>query len=263
MDCQHCNKQFSSKSNLVKHQQTAKYCIKLQQEVKPEEFPCIGCDKTLCSKFRLQTHQEKCEKYKDIDKIRQLETMLDQANTMLQTKDSTIEKLERHIESLEDRLMKIAMKSTKTTNNITTNIQQNFTPITDERLAEDANNLTIEHLVGGGESIANIFLNGSLKNNALCTDVSRRVLHLKDGDGNIIKDVNVLYTTKRAFSSIVNKAREIKNKCGEVIDTDDDYQIERLGRVMSVVGEIGQTIGGKSTEVGSDFAKAVCLGSVS
>ena len=266
MDCQYCKKQFKTKITLSKHQQTVKSCIKLQNENKPQEFRCSECGKTLCNKFRLQTHQKICEKRGEIDKIRELEMIIEQYKITMALKNSDaekqIEKLEKHIETLEDKLMKIAMKTTNKTTNIISNIQQNFTPITDEKLSEDSKKLTLAHLVKGGEAIANIFLDGSLKNNALCTDISRKILHLKDGDGKLVKDVNAGGITKRAFSSMIGIARDIKNKCGEDIDTNDDNQIEKFGKVMNVFGEISQAISGKTNDTSSDFAKAVCIGSV-
>jgi hypothetical protein len=87
-------------------------------------------------------------------------------------------------------------------------------------------------------------------------------MHHKDENGKLIKDVNALIITKRAFSSLMTFAKEIKNKLGEDIDTDDDDQIETLGKVMCVVGEMGQTIAGQTTETSADFAKAVCHGTV-
>ena len=261
MNCQFCEKQFSTKSNLVKHQQTVKSCIKIQETKKAPEFICEGCGRKLCDNYRLQHHIKICKKYSENNKIRQLETVIDQYRITLDLKNEALEKLEKHIENLEDKLMKIAMRTTKTTN-ITTNIQQNFTPITDEKLAEDSQKLTLDHLVGGGETLAGIFLEGSLKDNALCSDISRQILHLKDGNGNLIKDVNAVIITKRAFSSMIGLARDIKNKCGQNIDTNDDYELEILGKVMSVVGEMSQAISGHTNDVSSDFAKAVCVGSV-
>jgi len=268
MDCQFCKKQFSTKGNLLNHQRTAKYCLQIQEENKPQEFICMGCNKTLCTKYRLQQHQKICGKYTEKDRISKLELIIQESKTIITLKDKELEnsakhiqQLQKHIEGLEDKLMKIAMKSTKTTNNNISIQQQNFTAITDENLAQDARKLTLEHIVGGGETIASVFLDGSLKNNALCTDISRRILYLKDEEGNLIKDPNAITITKRAFSSLIGHAKEIKNKCRENIDTDDDDQIETLAKAMSVVGEIGQTISGKSTEVSTDFAKAVCHGS--
>jgi hypothetical protein len=175
--------------------------------------------------------------------------------------ENQVEKLENHVKELENKLFEIALKSKgKTT--ITTNIQQNFTPITDEKLSEDSKKLTLAHLVGGGEKIATVFLDGSLKNNAICTDISRRILHLKDGDGKLVKDVNACNITKRVFSSALGIAKDIKNKYGDDIDTNDDAQIEMFGKVMCVFGEMSQAISGQSNEVSNDFAKAVCIGSI-
>ena len=260
MNCQFCEKSFSTKSNLVKHQQTVKSCIKIQETYK-SEFRCKSCDKKLCSNQTLNFHQKICRKYQDVDKIRQLESIIEQYKITMSLKDIEIEKLEKSVENLQEKLMKIAMKTNKTTN-IIANIQQNFTPITDEKLLEDSKKLTLAHLVGGGEKLANIFLDGSLKNNAVCTDISRKILHLKDGDGKLVKDINAGNITKRAFSSMIGIARDIKNKCGEDIDTNDDVQIERFGKVMNVFGEMSQAISGQSNVVSTDFAKAVCVGSI-
>jgi|694.fasta_scaffold52502_1 hypothetical protein len=255
MDCQFCRKSFSSKSNLSKHQQTTKYCIKLQPQNKPKSFICSGCNKELSTKQRLETHIQVCINYLDINRIKELEKIIE-------TKDTIIDELKTRIRELELDMKDVAIKAkSKTTNNNISIQQQNFTAITDENLAQDARKLTLEHIVGGGETIASVFLDGSLKNNALCTDISRRILYLKDEEGNLIKDPNAITITKRAFSSLIGHAKEIKNKCRENIDTDDDDQIETLAKAMSVVGEIGQTISGKSTEVSTDFAKAVCHGS--
>ena len=267
MDCQFCKKQFSTKGNLINHQRSTKYCIKIQESEKPMlEFICHGCDKRLSSNQSLKNHYKTCKKYPECDKIRQLErqieTLIEQHKITIAFKDSIIEKLEKSNENLQEKLMQIAMRTNKTTTNIISNIQQNFTPITDERLLEDSTKLTLDHLVGGGEAIANIFLEGSLKNNAICTDVSRKILHLKNENGKLVKDVNAGTITKRAFSSMLKIAREIKNKYGEGIDAKDDDQIEMFGKIMSVVGEMAHAISGQSNEVSSDFAKAVCIGSI-
>lgn len=257
MDCQFCEKSFSNKSNLLKHQQTTKYCIKLQAEKKPKSFICSGCNKELSTKQRLETHNKVCSEYSDINRIKELEKTIE-------FKDTIIDELKTRIRELELDMKDVAIKSkSKTTNNTNISIyEQNFTAITDERLAEDAKKITIDHIIGGGESIASVFLDGSLKDNAVCTDVARRIIHHKDENGNLIKDPNARILTKRAFSSLMIFAKAIKNKFGGDIDTDDDDQVEALGKVMCVVGEIGQTIEGQTTETSADFAKAVCHGTV-
>jgi hypothetical protein len=261
-------KKFSSKGTLVRHQKSIKYCVEQKLKAQSESFKCEACDKYLSTKHNLSIHQKTCQKVKNNNenRARDLEfkhllEKLGEKDIAVEKLENQVEKLENHVKELENKLFEIALKSKgKTT--ITTNIQQNFTPITDEKLAEDSKKLTLQHLAGGGEKIADIFLDGSLKNNAICTDVSRKILHLKDGDGKLVKDVNANIITKRAFSSMLGIARDIKNKYGEGIDANDDAQIEMFGKVMCVFGEISQAISGQSNDVSSDFAKAVCVGSI-
>ena len=261
MDCEFCKKQFSSKGNLRIHQKNTKYCLKIQEtKIISQEFICNGCEKKLCNNYRLRQHEKICKKYTEDNKIDTLEKIIEARDITIEQANITIDELKTRIRELELDMKDVAIKSKgKTT--ITTNIQQNFTPITDEGLAKDAEKLTLAHLVGGGEKLATIFLEGSLKNNAVCTDVSRKILHHKDGKGKIIRDVNAGNITKRAFTSMIVKARDIKNKCGEDIDTNDDEQIEEFGKAVSVVGEMSQAISGQNNEVSTDFAKAVCVGS--
>ena len=261
MDCEYCMKKFSSKGTLVRHQKTIKYCVEQKLKAQSECFKCDVCHKYLSTKYNLSIHQKTCQKVKNDNENRARDLELKYLREKLAEKDIALEKLENQVNELENKLFEIALKSKRKTT-ITTNIQQNFTPITDEKLAEDSKKLTLEHLVGGGEKIATIFLDGSLKNNAICTDISRKILHLKDGDGKLVKDVNACNITKRVFSSALEIARDIKNKYGDDIDTNNDAQIEMFGKVMCVFGEMSQAITGQTNDVSNDFAKAVCVGSI-
>ena len=37
MECTHCKKKFTNKSTLTRHQNTAKFCIKIQEETERKE----------------------------------------------------------------------------------------------------------------------------------------------------------------------------------------------------------------------------------
>ena len=210
MDCEYCMKKFSTKGTLERHQKTIKYCVEQKLKAQSACFKCEACDKYLSTNHNLSIHKKTCQKVKNDNEKRSRDLEFEHLLEKLAEKDIVVEKLENRIRELELDMKDVALKSKgKTT--ITTNIQQNFTPITDEKLAEDSKKLTLEHLVGGGEKIATIFLDGSLKNNAICTDISRKILHLKDGDGKLVKDVNACNITKRVFSSALEIARDIKN----------------------------------------------------
>ena len=61
--CQFCNKEFSSKSNLTAHLSKAKYCISKRNnpgEISVINYKCDFCKKSFTSKHFLLTHSEKC-----------------------------------------------------------------------------------------------------------------------------------------------------------------------------------------------------------
>lgn len=263
MDCQYCKKQFSTKSNLLKHQQTAKYCIKLQTENKPTEFICKGCSKTLCSKFRLQTHYQICEQYKEIDKTRQLEDVMEQNKNIIAIKDATIEKLENHVKELENKLFEIAIKAKGKTTTITNNIQQNFTPITDEKLKAEAINFTKEHLLLGGQGIARYAIEGPLKDNYLVTDVSRGNTQYMNEDGKIVLDPCSAALTKRICQSIVEPAQKINREVKSTLSGETpDLELTRAVLIEETVSDIRQASKGLENTVTREFAKTISKSNV-
>ena len=68
--CEYCKKTFISPGNMVKHQKTAKFCIKIQKELCSDieniEFVCELCNNTFSSNS-FKFHKISCsKKYKDI-----------------------------------------------------------------------------------------------------------------------------------------------------------------------------------------------------
>ena len=62
MACQYCKSIFSGNSALLLHQKSAKYCLKLQEDMKPKVYKCDACEKVLSTKHRLDTHKVICKK---------------------------------------------------------------------------------------------------------------------------------------------------------------------------------------------------------
>ena len=65
MQCEYCNKTFSTKGSLKTHQLTAKYCIRAQPGNQQAEvsFTCQGCNKEYSRRERFLTHQDQCVPY--------------------------------------------------------------------------------------------------------------------------------------------------------------------------------------------------------
>ena len=92
MECEYCQKVFSTKSNLSSHQKSAKYCLELQGEHKEEKnFKCEYCNKVLTQQKSLDVHIISCK-----EKKKKNEMMKDTENSLL------IKKLEYENESPRD-----------------------------------------------------------------------------------------------------------------------------------------------------------------
>lgn len=74
--CNFCNKTFSSQTNLSVHQKTAKYCLNIQNTLKPTEghspiieYKCTYCDKVLTTNTNLKAHLSSCKSKQEHDKM--------------------------------------------------------------------------------------------------------------------------------------------------------------------------------------------------
>ena len=63
--CEHCEKTFSSLSNLNHHKKTAKFCLEKQNFI-IEEFKCKGCLKIFTTCSSLERHNQSCNIYEII-----------------------------------------------------------------------------------------------------------------------------------------------------------------------------------------------------
>jgi len=128
MECQYCQKSFSTKGTLTTHQKKAKYCLKIQG-VKPDAiYNCNYCNKEFNSKHyftsHIATHENNEEFMKfqyEIEKLREVnrnqQEIINLKDNTLEEGDKTIEKQEAKIRELEQRIENIATKAaTKPTN---------------------------------------------------------------------------------------------------------------------------------------------------
>ena len=105
--CNFCEKTFSTKTNLVQHQKTAKYCL-VKQNISSNKFNCDECLKYFSNKSSMIRHKQSCEynilkPYKDKMKILENENNIYkkqieyQQNIIKELKNITLKAIEKPI----------------------------------------------------------------------------------------------------------------------------------------------------------------------
>ena len=224
MKCEFCNNEFISKTSLIHHQKTAKYCILLQGIDKNTNFVCLKCNKKLSTQNRLYTHEQTCKKHMEDIIRKECEQKLIEKDKIILERDLLISEQKKVIKELHadykkqidmqnkdfhDRMQSMAEKaidkpSTVTKNN-TTQIINNLLPITNEHLNEQVQFLTKEHVTNGAVGYAKYALEFPLKDRLICTDSSRKKGKYKDSDGNIVSDPEMTSITRKLFSAIKDR----------------------------------------------------------
>ena len=221
LNCEYCKKEFQSKSVLARHQKTAKYCIKLQQNINTNiesiSYKCSFCSKTYTSNENLLKHSKNClEKLKSIisekeEIILDLEgevAQLKEENRMIEikTEKSMLEKQTKHLQSTVDEIA----KQPRTTNNnkilITTPLDLSKESV---KTAIDAG-FSHEHLALGQKGVAQFAYNNILKDSDgklkyVCTDPSRQIFQYKSNDGKIQKDIRATKLTKAILNGDIKQ----------------------------------------------------------
>ena len=95
------------------------------------------------------------------------------------------------------------------TSNITLNVMDDLTNITDECLTENVKHLSIEHILKGPEGYTEYALEYSLKNSLKCDDRETLLVKYKDKDGVVIMDPGMVNVSKKFFGSIQVKNSEL------------------------------------------------------
>jgi hypothetical protein len=220
MNCQYCNKIYSSKSSLNNHQKTAKFCVKLQNNIDTNtNFQCQYCEKVFTTKYNLSNHINICKKQKE--DIKQKEDCKEQLQIqkekykqqlrkqkeeykedLLKQKEDYKEQLEKkdlQIKELQDKLERIANKAIEkptTTNNLNTLNIASMIDFNNVDKVKDLieNKLNINHVVDGQKGLANFVKDNLLTDDTgkllyVCTDPSRHIFKYKDSTGEVKKDV--------------------------------------------------------------------------
>jgi len=195
--CEFCGSEFSRNNNLTKHLKTSKKCLERRPK---NEIKCTWCEEVFLTKDRLEKHSSKCGVDKEIAFITVLEKnkalteeknkLLEEKNKLLENNIKQLEEKDKHIKDLEEKLFKLANK-TSTTNNTTYNITLNCDKpllLSTERVTNLMwKYLTVEDIKKGGEGICRWFLkyvaiNDKGKISIECTDKTRKIFKYIDGE---------------------------------------------------------------------------------
>ena len=223
--CEYCKSEFSTKSNLNRHRDTSKICVYTIKIV----YTCTFCSKNLCSNQKLKSHINICKK-------------------------KTIEKEDKKYEDLEQKVTEMTkviekLKTTNitinnTTDNSTTNIMNNYTPLlkymTSDIIKETfEKNYTIKDLSGSQKGLANFtskhFLSGKNKAIYLCTDRSRQHFVFPDEKEKTIEDQNAMILialVSKGFGAVKKlykkQLTELNNKLKKFQDADNLLMITEI-----------------------------------
>lgn len=254
MNCEYCKKTFSNKGNLQKHQNTTKFCLKLQQATK---FICLSCQKELSTKQWLLNHYLSCEKYK-ISKEEERKQETTKVLTENYEKETLllkerIKEQQEHIKELENKLENIALSAITRPTTINKTYINNLQPVTDQRFEECVPNFSLEYAERGSGGYAEFALEHPLKDSVVCSDYARRKVEYKTSDGAVKVDPEMTFLATKFFQSIEMKNKEIlKKHCYENFNEDE---AEKFQEYIASVCKGSQ---GEKSNFYHDFVKEVC-----
>ena len=220
MKCNYCDTDFKNNSSLKYHQKTAKYCLIKQGLLKPnsedviiEEHICEYCKKNFCTKHVLNSHLLKCVVKTENDKKNKEQQLTKQIEELKNSYERQIEELKIQIREKDNIIASIASQpkivnnSRSTTNNRQLTIN-NLIPLTEDEYKKLPEMLTPDHIerdVLGYIQVTSEFL----KNKAICTDLSRKMITHKDENGKLVIDPNMNNLSIKMFNILTEKSRQI------------------------------------------------------
>ena len=259
LQCEFCKKNYSSKWNLNNHKKTAKYCIKIQNEINKQNkdlisFNCEFCKKKYTTKQRYNIHIDNCvDRLKHIieNKDKELSQVIENKDAELKVANDRINELELKLKTqrleIENELYKQdrdtiteLAKQPKITNNTQNKIIV-ATPLdlSSTRLSSIIDsNLSEEHLTMGQKGIAQFAYNNFLKDDDgklkyVCADPSRQIFQYKNKEGDMEKDVRASKLTKALCDA------DIKHKSHEILsdfirDGDNESVLEYIKNYQNI-----------------------------
>ena len=242
IECDFCSKSLSCKSNLLKHQKTAKYCLKKQdellekQKIEKEKYEdiesrtCIGCRHVFSTIYYRRDHIEKCTDYK-------LTLQKQEFDLQKQEYEKKIKETEeRYIKALESITLNLAKtksskNTVKTNTNTTNNIINNNTvniqaPYTTEWIESKVDLLTLTDI--RNVDIFGLFIARKVMTNIYAMDRSRnRVCYIAE-NGKKMTNESLEELILPAVSVLIHKMKTLEEYSINLLKTrnrEDAYYI--------------------------------------
>ena len=236
MECQYCNQILKTSGALKKHQNTAKYCLVLQNKSAEEEYCCKFCGSSFTVKFTLDIHLKTCKS--NTPEIQILRKELELTKKDLDLSFQTIEELRKEnreyrkeLDDYKEKMFILASKPTHKTINKTHNLLvSDWRPeVIHEKVQ---NNFKLEHveegLVGVAKFTSQYITNsdGECKKYH-CTDRNREVFMYKDVDGVVQKDIQARKLKNAIKDPIIKKSSllvlEERTRLSDIIVKANEY----------------------------------------
>ena len=272
MDCEFCNKKFSSTSALNYHKANTKYCLKIQGKIteNTKDHTCNYCNKSFAYKQTLDSHIETCnmkeikienEGFKNTileqtEKITEYEKEVKLLKDEIYKKDLELVEIKTLLNVYKDSqecLKEIAKQPKNTTKNNLTFMNMPVFNLTKDTIEDKIkNNFTREHLRDGQNGVANFAVNNLLKDEDenlmyICTDPSRNMFAFKTEDGTIEKDFKANKLTKLITDDVIKHATSISDdsiktniRLSEIreLKTDNSKFINKMSNLLYKTGSI-------------------------
>lgn len=244
MECEYCNKKFSSKGNLSTHQRTAKYCINKRDDkvTEPKEMECKYCSSKFIKKWNFKRHLEICkiknfienkEDIKDNETKEEIEKLKIEKEMLIQKlneeKANHIIDLKKQLENMQELLKNSVSKpSPPITLNNQNNNQNNITKnsikyanilapmnLTKEFIEDKFNkNFNKSHFFEGPAGLAGFCYQNFVRNEdgkllMACSDPARKNFIYIDENGDAYKDYRAQRFTKMIIGPFNDKCKAI------------------------------------------------------
>jgi len=258
MICEFCKNKFSSTSNLLSHQRTAKYCLDKQNKEIDNKFTCDACKSSFTRKQDYNRHVNICKSILPFEIITENNQLKEKMNDLKQT----IEEQKQTIKELQDKLENVAIhavsRPTTTKNTQINNYIQKLEPITDDILKDNVPNLTIQHILKGPEGYAEYALEFPLKNRVICVDYARRKVKFKDPTGNVITDPEMSNVATKFFNSIKDKNKELIIQYGTEMRERFGDELDTIVNLLDYKINVENGADGSKTDFYHDFVRNIC-----